>query len=130
MIYIIVVIALAIVGIAILAAAVKIVRPFQRGLVERLGKYKATKDPGLQLILPFIDTMRQAGGRQPEPREVGGLRLLTLHDPCENTVLLVGHPERPDEPLMHEGIGSVSIFVSDLAKARAFYVDAWASPCA
>ena len=37
-IYIIVVIALAIVGIAILAAAVKIVRPFQRGLVERLGK--------------------------------------------------------------------------------------------
>ena len=58
MIYIIVVIALAIVGIAILAAAVKIVRPFQRGLVERLGKYKATKDPGLQLILPFIDSMR------------------------------------------------------------------------
>jgi regulator of protease activity HflC (stomatin/prohibitin superfamily) len=57
-IYIIVVIALAIVGIAILAAAVKIVRPFQRGLVERLGKYKATKDPGLQLILPFIDSMR------------------------------------------------------------------------
>ena len=58
MIYIIVVVASAIVGIAILAAAVKIVRPFQRGLVERLGKYKATKDPGLQIILPFIDSMR------------------------------------------------------------------------
>jgi regulator of protease activity HflC (stomatin/prohibitin superfamily) len=58
MVYIVVVIALAIVGIAVLAAAVKIVRPFQRGLVERLGKYKTTKDPGLTLILPFIDTMR------------------------------------------------------------------------
>src|SRR4051794_20013025 len=64
MVYIIVVIALAIVGIAILAAAVKIVRPFQRGLVERLGKYKATKDPGLQLILPFIDSMRLVDMRE------------------------------------------------------------------
>ena len=26
--------------------------------MERLGKYKATKDPGLQIILPFIDSMR------------------------------------------------------------------------
>ncbi len=37
------------------ASAVRIVRPYQRGLVERLGKYKATVDPGLRLILPFID---------------------------------------------------------------------------
>ena len=39
-----------------LAAAVKIVRPYQRGIVERLGKYKETVDPGLQLIVPFIDS--------------------------------------------------------------------------
>jgi regulator of protease activity HflC (stomatin/prohibitin superfamily) len=58
MVYVIVVIALAIVGIAVLAAAVKIVRPYQRGLVERLGKYKTTKEPGLQIILPFIETMQ------------------------------------------------------------------------
>ena len=32
-----------------LAAAVKIVRPYQRGIVERLGKYKATVEPGLQV---------------------------------------------------------------------------------
>lgn len=37
------------------ASAVRIVRPYQRGLVERLGKYKATVDPGLRLIFPFID---------------------------------------------------------------------------
>ncbi len=58
MVYVIVVIAIAIVGIAVLAAAVKIVRPYQRGLVERLGKYKTTKEPGLQIILPFIETMQ------------------------------------------------------------------------
>ena len=49
---------IAIVVIAGLTAAVKIVRPFQRGLVERLGKYRATKEPGLSLILPFIETMQ------------------------------------------------------------------------
>jgi len=37
------------------ASGVRIVRPYQRGLVERLGKYKVTVDPGLRLILPFID---------------------------------------------------------------------------
>ncbi len=48
----------ALLGIIVLVISVKIVRPFQRGLVERLGKYKATKDPGLNLILPFIETMQ------------------------------------------------------------------------
>ena len=55
---VILIIVLAIVGLAALVAAVKIVRPYQRGLVERLGKYKTTKDPGLTLIVPFIETMQ------------------------------------------------------------------------
>ena len=54
----IVLIVIAIIGIGVLVGAVKIVRPYQRGLVERLGKYKTTKDPGLNLILPFIETMQ------------------------------------------------------------------------
>jgi regulator of protease activity HflC (stomatin/prohibitin superfamily) len=55
---VILIVAIAVVGLAVLAAAVKIVRPYQRGLVERLGKYKTTKEPGLQLIVPFIETMQ------------------------------------------------------------------------
>jgi regulator of protease activity HflC (stomatin/prohibitin superfamily) len=54
----IVLIVIALIGILVLAASVKIVRPYQRGLVERLGKYKTTRDPGLNLILPFIETMQ------------------------------------------------------------------------
>ena len=50
--------AIAIVLIAVLAQAVKIVRPFQQGLVERLGRYKTTKQPGFNLILPFIERMQ------------------------------------------------------------------------
>ncbi|MDJ0771101.1 MAG: SPFH domain-containing protein [Ilumatobacter sp.] len=55
---VILIVAVAIVGLAVLAAAVKIVRPYQRGLVERLGKYKTTRQPGLTLIVPFIETMQ------------------------------------------------------------------------
>ena len=39
----------------IAATSVRIVRPYQRGLVERLGKYHTTVDPGMRLIIPFID---------------------------------------------------------------------------
>lgn len=37
---------------------VRIVRPYQRGLVERFGRYKDTREPGFNLILPFVDTMQ------------------------------------------------------------------------
>src|SRR6187431_2015178 len=36
----------------------RIVRPYQRGIVERLGKYKLTVDPGLRLVVPFVDKIR------------------------------------------------------------------------
>jgi regulator of protease activity HflC (stomatin/prohibitin superfamily) len=50
--------AVAVVLIAVLIRAVKIVRPFQQGLVERLGRYKTTKQPGFNLILPFIERIQ------------------------------------------------------------------------
>lgn len=50
--------AIAVVLITVLVKAVKIVRPFQQGLVERLGRYKTTKQPGFNLILPFIERIQ------------------------------------------------------------------------
>jgi regulator of protease activity HflC (stomatin/prohibitin superfamily) len=55
---VILLIVVVIILIAVLVSSVKIVRPYQRGLVERLGKYKDTRNPGLQLIVPFIETMQ------------------------------------------------------------------------
>src|SRR6056297_2049387 len=49
---------LAVVIIGALVASVKIVRPYQRGLVERLGRYRDTRDPGLSLIIPFIESIQ------------------------------------------------------------------------
>ena len=39
-------------------SGVRIVRPFQRGVKEQLGKYQETLDPGLRLIIPFIQTIK------------------------------------------------------------------------
>ncbi len=63
----IVVIVLAVVFLLLLvyvASSVRIVRPYQRGVVERLGKYHTTADPGLRLIIPFIDKMRLVDMRE------------------------------------------------------------------
>ena len=38
-------------------AGIRIVRPIQRGLVERLGKYKRFAQPGFSWIIPIIDRM-------------------------------------------------------------------------
>lgn len=46
------------------ASGVRIVRPYQRGVVEQLGKYKETVDPGLQLIIPFIQSVRLVDMRE------------------------------------------------------------------
>lgn len=46
------------------AAGVRIVHPYQRGVIERLGKFKETVDPGLRLIYPFVDKMRKVDMRE------------------------------------------------------------------
>jgi regulator of protease activity HflC (stomatin/prohibitin superfamily) len=46
------------------AAGVKIVRPYQKGLIEQLGKYKETVEPGLRMVVPFIQTLRPVDMRE------------------------------------------------------------------
>jgi len=47
-----------------MAAAVKIVRPFQKGIVEQLGKYKETAEPGLRLLIPIIQSLTRVDMRE------------------------------------------------------------------
>ncbi|HJO79169.1 MAG: SPFH domain-containing protein [Acidimicrobiales bacterium] len=46
------------------ASAIKIVRPFQRGIIEQLGKFKSTTDPGLKLIIPVIQSLIRVDMRE------------------------------------------------------------------
>ncbi|MCK4856732.1 MAG: paraslipin, partial [candidate division Zixibacteria bacterium] len=58
------------IGIVVLLAfilarmAIKIIRPYQKGLVERLGKYQRTLDSGLNLIMPFFDRLIKVDMRE------------------------------------------------------------------
>jgi len=51
-------------AIVYLAASIKIIRPFEKGVVERLGKYQRTFEPGLSLIVPFIDRITKIDMRE------------------------------------------------------------------
>src|SRR3981081_2697032 len=64
MVYIIVLVVLAVLLLVLSAASVKIIRPYQRGLAERLGRYHATVDPGMRGIVPFIDRMVRVDMRE------------------------------------------------------------------
>jgi len=64
MFFVIVLAALALVLFVVVASGVKIIRPYERGLVERLGKYRDTVEPGLRVIIPFIERMERVDMRE------------------------------------------------------------------
>ncbi|MCK9152074.1 SPFH domain-containing protein [Methanobacterium alcaliphilum] len=43
---------------------VKILRPFEKGVVERLGKYQRTVESGLIIIVPFVETIKKVDLRE------------------------------------------------------------------
>ncbi len=60
----IVLITIAILLLIIAATGIRIVRPFERGLIERLGKFKKEVRSGLQFIIPFFDHMIKVDMRE------------------------------------------------------------------
>lgn len=44
--------------------SIRIVSPYQKGVIERLGRYSRTAQPGLTLIIPFLDRMRKVDMRE------------------------------------------------------------------
>ncbi len=46
------------------AMGLKIVRPWQKALVERLGKYQRTASSGLTLIIPFLENLKKVDMRE------------------------------------------------------------------
>ena len=45
-------------------ASIRIVQPYQKGVVERLGRFQRTVQPGLTLIVPFIDAIQKVDMRE------------------------------------------------------------------
>ncbi len=57
-----VVVALALLLLA--ASSIRIVHPYEKGLVERLGRYQRTANSGLNMIVPIIETMKKVDMRE------------------------------------------------------------------
>jgi len=55
---------LAIVVFVMAGRGIKIVRPWQKGLIERMGKYQRTADSGLTVIIPFLERMIKVDMRE------------------------------------------------------------------
>jgi len=60
---IVVAIAVVVVLLIVLALSVRIVEQFEKGVLFRLGKVRSVKDPGLVLIIPFVDVLRSVSLR-------------------------------------------------------------------
>jgi regulator of protease activity HflC (stomatin/prohibitin superfamily) len=59
-----VLIIIALVIFVIAATGLKIIRPWQKGLVERLGKYQRTAESGLTIIIPFMEKLIKVDMRE------------------------------------------------------------------
>ena len=55
---------LMIIIIVIVATGTKIVLPYQKGLIERLGKYQRTVDSGLTIIIPIMENIQKIDMRE------------------------------------------------------------------
>jgi len=55
---------LALFAFILVSMSIRIIRPFERGMIERLGKYQRILDPGLNMIVPFFDTVIKVDMRE------------------------------------------------------------------
>lgn len=60
----IITISLAVLGIITLLSSVKIINQSEKGVVLRLGKFRGVVDPGLNLIIPFLETLIKVDVRE------------------------------------------------------------------
>jgi regulator of protease activity HflC (stomatin/prohibitin superfamily) len=74
---------LAVVCLALLASAVRVLREYERGVVFRLGRLVNLKNPGLVILIPVIDRMVRVS-----------LRIVTLKIPAQDVITRDNVPVR------------------------------------
>ncbi len=113
------VILLAIIALAALVIAAKglrTVRPFEQGLIENLGKYRTTVNPGLRFVVPFIQRMLKVDMRE-QVVDVPPQEVITK-DNVAVTVDAVIYYEPTDPVKLKYAVGSFIIAVTKLAQTN------------
>jgi regulator of protease activity HflC (stomatin/prohibitin superfamily) len=96
--------------------SIKIVRPYQRGVVERLGRYKGTVDPGLRIIVPFVDRVHMVDMRE-QVVEVPPQEVITS-DNVVVTVYAVVYHEATDAKRLMYNVANFELAVTKLAQTN------------
>ena len=107
---------IALVLILIAALGIRIIRPYERGLIEMLGRYQRTVDSGLRWILPFVQRISKVDMRERvidvPPQEV------ITKDNVVVTVDAVIFFEATDPVKLKYNVGNFQLAVTKLAQTN------------
>ncbi|WP_420612248.1 SPFH domain-containing protein [Candidatus Spongiisocius sp.] len=110
---------LAVIAVAVLliaAAGFRIVRPYEQGLIEFLGKYKRTVPPGLRFVIPFVQRMLKVDMRE-QVVDVPPQEVITK-DNVVVTVDAVIYFEATDPVKLKYAVGNFILAVTKLAQTN------------
>jgi len=107
---------LALALIVIAAAGFKVVRPFQKGLIEVLGRYDKTVDSGLRWVMPFIKRLSKVDMRE-QVIDVPPQEVITK-DNVVVTVDAVIYYEATDPVKLSYNVGNFILAITKLAQTN------------
>ena len=109
-------IVLAIAIVVVAATGLRVVRPYERGLVELLGRYQKTVDSGLRFIMPFVSRMLKVDMRE-QVVDVPPQEVITK-DNVVVTVDAVIYYEATDPYALKYQVGNFILAVTKLAQTN------------
>ncbi len=92
---------------------IRIVRPTQRGVVERLGKYRSFAEPGFNWIIPIIDSMIKVNVTE-RMADVKPQDIITKDNLNARVDLVVYYKVRSDENNVKASVYNVNDFESQI----------------
>ena len=110
---------LAVIAVAVLliaATGFRIVRPYEQGLIEFLGKYKRTVSPGLRFVIPFVQRILKVDMRE-QVVDVPPQEVITK-DNVVVTVDAVIYFEATDPVKLKYAVGNFILAITKLAQTN------------
>jgi len=110
---------LAVIAVAVLliaATGFRIVRPYEQGLIEFLGKYKRTISPGLRFVIPFVQRILKVDMRE-QVVDVPPQEVITK-DNVVVTVDAVIYFEATDPVKLKYAVGNFILAITKLAQTN------------
>ncbi len=110
---------LAVIAVAVLLVAAtgfRIVRPYEQGLIEFLGKYKRTVSPGLRFVIPFVQRILKVDMRE-QVVDVPPQEVITK-DNVVVTVDAVIYFEATDPVKLKYAVGNFILAITKLAQTN------------